>query len=365
MARRRLGEDDLEALAIGAAILGTGGGGSPYVGRLRSREQLRMGRTIEILPLEELDDDALVVTVGGIGAPVIGVEKIEKGDECLRALRAIERVEGRSVDALISAEIGGANAMEPMLTAAQAGPAGGGRGRDGARLSRGADVHLLHLRPPAGARGPGGREGQHRRAAAGAGHVLAGTLRAHRRGRHGRRRRLRREADDRRVRQALRRARHGHAGARLGETVLEARRRHADPIDAVVRPERGRRVYDGKIVDVRREILGGFARGHVLLEGLDADAGREGRIAIQNENLILEVDGETVACVPDLIMLLDQDSGEPITTEVLRFGMRVAVIVMPCHPLLRTPEALAVVGPAAFGYPDVTYVPLEGEATHA
>jgi hypothetical protein len=152
---------------------------------------------------------------------------------------------------------------------------------------------------------------------------------------------------------------------RLGETVMDARRRHADPIDAVVRSERGRRVYDGKIVDVRREILGGFARGHVRLEGLDADAGRNGRIAIQNENLILEVDGETVACVPDLIMLLDQDTGEPITTEVLRFGMRVAVIVMPCHPLLRTPEALDVVGPAAFGYPDVTYVPLEGEATHA
>jgi len=39
-------------------------------------------------------------------------------------------------------------------------------------------------------------------------------------------------------------------------------------------------------------------------------------------------------------------------------AVRVAVLALPAHPLLRTPEALAVVGPRAFGY-DVDYVPLE------
>jgi uncharacterized protein len=64
--------------------------------------------------------------------------------------------------------------------------------------------------------------------------------------------------------------------------------------------------------------------------------------------------------VPDLIMNLDLETGEPLTTEVLRYGQRVAVIGLPVHPLLKTPEALKVVGPAAFGYPELTYVPLEG-----
>lgn len=44
----------------------------------------------------------------------------------------------------------------------------------------------------------------------------------------------------------------------------------------------------------------------------------------------------------------------------MRYGLRVSVIGLPAHPLLTTPEALAVVGPAAFGHPEVAHVPLEG-----
>ena len=36
-----IGEDDLEALARGAAVLGTGGGGDPYIGRLLAAQALR------------------------------------------------------------------------------------------------------------------------------------------------------------------------------------------------------------------------------------------------------------------------------------------------------------------------------------
>ncbi len=56
-------------------------------------------------------------------------------------------------------------------------------------------------------------------------------------------------------------------------------------------------------------------------------------------------------------MILDVDTGHAITTDVLRYGQRIAVLALPCHPLLRTPEALAVVGPHAFGL-DVEYRPL-------
>lgn len=42
----------------------------------------------------------------------------------------------------------------------------------------------------------------------------------------------------------------------------------------------------------------------------------------------------------------------------MRYGLRVAVVGLPAHPLLATPQALAVVGPAAFGHADVAYAPL-------
>ena len=50
-----------------------------------------------------------------------------------------------------------------------------------------------------------------------------------------------------------------------------------------------------------------------------------------------------------------QMAGEPITTEAIRYGMRVGVIVLPAHPMLRTPQAMKVVGPKAFGF-DIPYV---------
>lgn len=117
----RLEASDLEALALGAAILGTGGGGNPYLGMLRARELLGKGYEIRVLPFEALRDDDVVVSVGGIGAPVVGIEKIEKGDECYRALRALEAFTGTRATALVAAEVGGSNSIEPLIAAAYAG----------------------------------------------------------------------------------------------------------------------------------------------------------------------------------------------------------------------------------------------------
>ena len=44
-----LSEKDVECLAIGAGILGCGGGGDPYAGRLRALQQLEKGKKIKII----------------------------------------------------------------------------------------------------------------------------------------------------------------------------------------------------------------------------------------------------------------------------------------------------------------------------
>ena len=63
--------------------------------------------------------------------------------------------------------------------------------------------------------------------------------------------------------------------------------------------------------------------------------------------------------MPDLITLVTEDDGEPVGTEVLRYGLRVAVLGMPCTPQLQTETALRFVGPRAFGY-EIDYKPLAG-----
>ena len=81
---REVFDEDLDAIEIGAAILGTGGGGNPYIGKLRCREELKKGRKIPVLPLSELPDNAFVVSLGGIGSPVVGVEKIEEAVKAIQ-----------------------------------------------------------------------------------------------------------------------------------------------------------------------------------------------------------------------------------------------------------------------------------------
>ncbi len=75
---------------------------------------------------------------------------------------------------------------------------------------------------------------------------------------------------------------------------------------------------------------------------------------------------KVLACVPDLISVVETDTGEPIPTEEVRYGLRVSVLGIPASPMLTTPEALSVVGPQAFGYPeeDVTFTPIGDYIIH-
>ena len=62
-------------LARGAAVLGTGGGGDPYVGRLLAEQALRAHGPVELVSPADLPPDACVVPVAMMGAPTVMVEK--------------------------------------------------------------------------------------------------------------------------------------------------------------------------------------------------------------------------------------------------------------------------------------------------
>ena len=358
----RLTEADLEPLAVGAALLGTGGGGNPYVGFLRAREIFRQGAAVPLLDPGSLTEADWIGEIGGIGAPVVSIEKFEQGDEGTRALRAVEEVLGIKVVALISGEIGGANAMEPVITAARAGLAvvdGDGMGRAFPEVQM-CTFFIYGAKPsPAAIADEKGnvvvyrnvidmywleRLARHTTVDMGATAMLAlppmrGDF-------------VRRTAVPGTVTQAI----------AIGRTIRQARAKRQNVVERVVEATGGRLFFTRKITDIRRHLVGGFARGEAILGGTGDWAGSEARIAIQNENLVLWVDGVPVIMVPDLIVNLELDTGEPLTTEVLRYGQRLAVIGLPAHDLLKTPEALRVIGPAAFGYPDLTFSPLGAPA---
>jgi DUF917 family protein len=143
----------------------------------------------------------------------------------------------------------------------------------------------------------------------------------------------------------------------IGRALRTAHDVHREALDVVAEVTGGHVFFRGKLADVQRRTERGFARGEAHIEGTGDDDGHSLVIHFQNEALMAMRDGEMVVSVPDLIVVLDAESGQPITTEGLRYGFRVAVLAIPCDPKWRTPAGLELVGPRYFGY-DMDYAPV-------
>jgi DUF917 family protein len=61
---------------------------------------------------------------------------------------------------------------------------------------------------------------------------------------------------------------------------------------------------------------------------------------------------------PDIIEIIDEKTGEPITNTDIKKGDKVSVIGMEGGSIFREPEGLKVLGPRHFGF-DLDYQPIE------
>lgn len=361
---REIHAEDMHAVALGAAVLGTGGGGDPYIGKLMAMQAIRDNGPVRLVDVDELSDDALIVPAAMMGAPTVMVEKLPSGGEIVSAFRALETFLGRPIDAVLCGEAGGMNSTIPFVVAAETGLPlvdGDGMGRAFPELQMVTfTLHGVRATPMTMADDKGNS-------------ILLETVD------NAWTERLARSVtidmggsalisfyamDGATAKKAIIRGTVGLA-ADVGETILRARREKRSPIAAARDRLGGLELFRAKIVDVERRTVGGFARGLARLEGIEADVGRSFEIEFQNEFLIArEVGGSPLCTTPDLITLLDADGGEPITTESLRFGFRVVALAIPCDPQWRSDEGLALVGPRYFGY-DLDYVPVEARIPDA
>jgi hypothetical protein len=78
IAMREVTAEDIESLAVGAWILGTGGGGSPYLGLLNMRRLYAEGRRVRLMSPDALADDDAVAVVSNQGAPLVGQERHDR-----------------------------------------------------------------------------------------------------------------------------------------------------------------------------------------------------------------------------------------------------------------------------------------------
>jgi hypothetical protein len=354
VSERLITVDQIADLAVGCGILGTGGGGHTYAGQLMVRQALEEHGPVRLVDLSDLPSDGLIMPIGTIGAPTVALEKLPSGQEARRLREHVEARLGAKVAALMAVEIGGSNGVEPVGFAAELGLPlldADAMGRafpevqmvsmNVAGLSPGfvalADVqgNVVTIDPVS--------EQWAERMARTAAIAFGGSalevdyiMTAE-------------QAEGAIIEGSITRAIEiGAALSRYAGGGLSTLLDHLGAISLV----------EGKVVDVERRTAGGFVRGDVVIEGTGDDAGRLLRVELQNENLAAFEDGRMVACVPDLISLVDDQTGQAVPTELLRFGQRVALIALPCDPIWRSERGLAIAGPRAFGY-DIDYVPVE------
>ena len=358
----QLDHQDIADIARGAAFLGAGGGGDPYYGRLMVEQAIAEGGEIELLDPDDLPNEALVIPTAMMGAPTILAEKLPNGNEIVLSLRRLEEHLGRSAFATMPIEVGGVNSMLPLLAGARLGlpvvdADGMGRafpelqmetfhvygvsGTPMVMTNEYGDSALLTTRDNATmewlARGTTIRMGG---VAYIAEYPMDGLT-------------VKRTAVPHTLTLCL------TIGRCLREAIEKGRNPFQDLIDLlkITSYKFGVIIFEGKVIDVLRQTTTGFAKGTAIIESM-YDNYEIMELIFQNEYLLARTPHRLKAIVPDLICVLDSRTADPIATESLRYGQQVKVMAVSVPEILRTPEALAVFGPAAFGFREA-FQPIE------
>ena len=297
---RELALDDIEALAVGAWILGTGGGGSPYLGLLNMRRLYAEGHRVSLMSPLDLADEDWVAVVSNMGAPLVGQERLADSRNIARAVEIQQGLLGSKFRAVMPLEIGGGNGIQPLMAAAHLGlPVVDadtmGRAYPEAQMT---SVAVGGLRPyPCVLYDPRGIEAVvtkvpswkwmervSRKICVELGSI-ASTCKAPRTGR---------EVKDWGIHFTVTKA------IGIGRRVRQAQRHHEDPVGAILDEGHGKLIFRGKVIDVARRTTEGFLRGRALIEGLDEDRGSRLDIAFQNEWVVAWRDAAPIAMSPEL-----------------------------------------------------------------
>lgn len=345
--------NDLHNLALGSAILGSGGGGDPSYDKMMAQWQFEKYGPVKLLKVENLTPEDLVVPVAFMGAPLVGIEKLPSGKEFLKVITSIEKYIGKKATVLMPMEIGGGNAFTPFFVASQLGlPV-----LDADMLGRAfpelqmSSCHLNDICPaPAFLADSLGKTvilesgdsfaieklARHLTVAMGSCSALAMYLMSGI------------EASTTVVPGSISQAIH------IGEIIAQSQQEGKDPLKPLLKAMSGACLGSGKITDIDQVVSEGFLKGKVLVKNEQETF----EVLYQNEYLMASCNGVCLATTPDILMLLEQESGTPLTSESLQYGIQVNLIALPSPPLWQTPKGLAAVGPRYFGYP-VDYKPFK------
>lgn len=329
----------LAYLAVGANVLGSGGGGDPAYDLMIAQELCRSCGAPRLLPIDKLSATDLVVPVGFTGAPMVCMEKLPSGEEFVKLFSLVADHYRRPITAVVASEVGGSNALVPFAVASRLGlPVVDAdmMGRAFPKISM-TSCALDGMAP----------------SPAFICDALGNSAVVYPR-----------SYDEL---ETMLRALTVAMGSSAAVVVFpmsgeEAKRSlFSDTLTEAI--EMGRLLTqgdgdfyatygallltEGVITDIDQQLTGGFLKGSAVVTTATK---RCWRVHYQNEYLMVEEEGELRGSTPDVIIIFDRESGLPLPVERLRYGLRVEIALLEGRARWKTQEGLKLVGLQNFGY---------------
>ncbi len=135
----------------------------------------------------------------------------------------------------------------------------------------------------------------------------------------------------------------------MGRAHRTAQAEGADAAKAIAKTGDGAALFRGQISACDWRTEDGFTLGSITIAGSGPYAGQTYCISLKNENMVGWLNGAVHATIPDLICVIDTDTGMPITNPDYAKGMHVAVVILPAPVQFTTARGLAAFGPAYVG----------------
>lgn len=342
-----LNSNNLMNVCLGATLLGSGGGGDPAILYNNLHYLLEKNGPVRVIRAENLPTNALIVPLALIGAPLISLERIPNNSMFLNLLKAIENENPGRELVLMPAEIGGCNALTPFMLAAQTSlPVLDadliGRAFPKLQMCKpailGMNKQRSYLASPFGecitldTLSIENLEIKAREAVVnfGCNAVIATFLFNTE------------DQENHLIYGSLSRAQE------LGQ-LLQQNRTDLLNLTTTIK---AKKINSGLITEACHAIEGGFLTGYAEIKTNTNTL----RLFYQNEYLMVIVkdqpDEAVIAESPDIIIVLESKSGRPLTSEALRFGLKVDLFSLPSPAFWEEIEARKQVCLQAFGFTD-------------
>jgi len=343
MTKRLLGKTELEDIAWGATLLGSGGGGSIRSGLMLIAQ---IENEVTLLDPVDLPESANAVSVCSIGAPRALFPELTKKrtvDSAILAYEVMKNVTalgGVRIDYLIPGELGGLNTILPIYVAAKKDVPvvdADDNGRAVPELATGlqpiynipacplvvtndaGDTIVAYLGDPLDT---AAAENIARTAAVSFGMKASFSTWV---------------VNIATIKKCLVTNSISKA-EKIGKAIREAKPSGKDVVKEVIAITDGKELFRGKIRKIEMRTTEGFDFGKTTIEGVADYKGKTFVIDSKNENMIAWQDEKPVAIVPDLITMMTTE-GEPLNNADTKEGMEVAIIGIPApEPWKRIPD---------------------------